>query len=209
VLHEGDQALCDASGAPRVRAFIVPAAGAQVLPTWAVIGLCASASQGFEIRDLVVPDTHAFDIDSAAATQPGALYRFPFDALAYVALAANLGGMARLPALVTPLVLERPVGPNRQPLGARPSCSRPCSSSKARAAGARNCSTQRGAGSNATGGGSKRSRCATRRWLRTRAAREAVDGVYPLCGLAAADPRNALNRAWRDLHTVTQHAVLL
>jgi hypothetical protein len=39
-------------------------------------------------------------------------------------------------------------------------------------------------------------------------AREAVDGVYPLCGLTAADPRTALNRAWRDLNTATQDAVL-
>jgi hypothetical protein len=92
----------------------------QVLPTWAAIGLRASASHAFEIHDLVVPDTHAFDIDPAAATQPGALYRFPFDALAYVTLAASLGGMARgFLRLATPLVLERPVGPSRQPLGTR------------------------------------------------------------------------------------------
>jgi hypothetical protein len=36
-----------------------------------------------------------------------------------------------------------------------------------------------------------------------------VDGVYPLCGLTDADPRTALNRAWRDLHTGMQHAMLL
>lgn len=69
---------------------------------------------------LVVPDTHAFDIEPATATQPSALYRFPFDALAYVTLAANLGGMARgFLRLATPLVLKRPVAPSRQPLGAR------------------------------------------------------------------------------------------
>ncbi len=33
--------------------------------------------------------------------------------------------------------------------------------------------------------------------------------AYPLCGLTAADPRTALNRALRDLHTATQHAMLL
>ena len=36
-----------------------------------------------------------------------------------------------------------------------------------------------------------------------------MDGVYPLCGLSVADPRTDINRALRDLHTATQHAMLL
>ncbi len=67
-----------------------------------------------------MPDTQVFDIEPAAATHLGMLYRFPFGALACVTLAVNFGGMARgFLCLVTPLVLERPVGPARQPLGAR------------------------------------------------------------------------------------------
>ncbi|WP_066342946.1 hypothetical protein [Azohydromonas lata] len=65
------------------------ATGAQVLPTWQAIGLCATAGHAFEIRNLVVPDTHAFDTEPTAATQRGALYRFLFGALAYVTLAAG------------------------------------------------------------------------------------------------------------------------
>jgi alkylation response protein AidB-like acyl-CoA dehydrogenase len=214
VLHERGQPLRDASGAPRVRAFIVPAAGVQVLPTWAAIGLRASASHAFEIHDLVVPDTHAFDIDPAAATHLGALYRFPFDALAYVTLAANLGGMARgFLRLATPLVLERPVGPTRQPLGARLQVRAQLQSAVQQLEGARGqclesldeawSRVERDDGRI----DEKPLRDAALAW--TRAAREAVDGVYPLCGLTAADPRTALNRAWRDLHTATQHAMLL
>jgi len=214
VLHEGGQPLRDASGAPSVRAFIVPAAGVQVLPTWAAIGLRASASHAFEIRDLVVPDIHAFDIAPATATQPGALYRFPFDALACVTLAANLGGMARgFLRLATPLVLERPVGPSRQPLGARLQVRAQLQSSAQQLEGARGrCLELLDAAWNQVerDGGridEKPLRDAALAWART--AREAVDGVYPLCGLAAADPRTDLNRAWRDLHTATQHAMLL
>jgi alkylation response protein AidB-like acyl-CoA dehydrogenase len=214
VLHEGGQALCDASGAPRVRAFIVPAAGVQVLPTWAAIGLRASASHAFEIHDLVVPDTHAFDIEPTTATQRGALYRFPFGALAYVTLAANLGGMAHgFLRLATPLVLERPVGPTRQPLGARLHVRAQLQSSVQQLEGARGRCLELldAAWSRLERDGcsvdEKPLRDAALAWART--AREAVDGVYLLCGLAAADPRTALNRAWRDLHTGTQHAMLL
>jgi hypothetical protein len=40
------------------------------------------------------------------------------------------------------------------------------------------------------------------------AGRDAVDAVYPLCGLHAADARSDINRVWRDLHTASQHAML-
>ena len=40
------------------------------------------------------------------------------------------------------------------------------------------------------------------------AGRNAVDTLYPYCGLHAADARSAINRVWRDLHTATQHAML-
>jgi hypothetical protein len=41
------------------------------------------------------------------------------------------------------------------------------------------------------------------------AARRAVDELYPLCGLSAADQRSNISRAWRDLHTASQHALML
>ncbi|MDZ5455072.1 acyl-CoA dehydrogenase family protein [Azohydromonas lata] len=214
VLHENGQPLPDASGTPRVRAFIVPATGVQVRPTWQSIGLRASASHAFEIRDLVVPPTHAFDIAPAVATHPGALYRFPFDALAYVTLAANLGGMARgFLRRATPLVLERRVGPNQQPLGARLQVRAQLQSSLQQLDGARGECLELldAAWSQVERDGGrideKPLRDAALAWART--AREAVDGVYPLCGLSAADPRTELNRVWRDLHTATQHAMLL
>ena len=40
-------------------------------------------------------------------------------------------------------------------------------------------------------------------------AQRGVNVVYPLCGLQAADTRGELNRAWRDFHTATQHAIWL
>jgi alkylation response protein AidB-like acyl-CoA dehydrogenase len=197
-----------------VRAFIVPAAGVELLPTWQAIGLRASASHAFEISELVVPDSHAFDIEPTAATQRGALYRFPFGALAYATLAANLGGMARgFLRLATPLVLARRVGPAQQPLGARLQVRAQLQSSMQQLDGARgHCLELLDAAWNRVerDGGridEKPLRDAALAWART--AREAVDGVYPLCGLAAADPRTALNRIWRDLHTATQHAMLL
>jgi hypothetical protein len=39
-------------------------------------------------------------------------------------------------------------------------------------------------------------------------ARQIVDRLYPFCGLIAAAPDSEINRAWRDLHTASQHALL-
>jgi alkylation response protein AidB-like acyl-CoA dehydrogenase len=38
--------------------------------------------------------------------------------------------------------------------------------------------------------------------------REAVDQLYPYCGLIAAAPDTEINRVWRDLHTASQHTLL-
>jgi len=40
-------------------------------------------------------------------------------------------------------------------------------------------------------------------------AREAVDALYPYCGLVAADKNSEINRVWRDLHTASQHHLLV
>jgi hypothetical protein len=41
------------------------------------------------------------------------------------------------------------------------------------------------------------------------ASRRAVDDVFPYCGLVAVNAQSEIGRAWRDLHTATQHAMLL
>ena len=39
--------------------------------------------------------------------------------------------------------------------------------------------------------------------------RQLVEELYPFCGLEAADARTEMNRVWRDLHTASQHTLLL
>ena len=42
-----------------------------------------------------------------------------------------------------------------------------------------------------------------------KAARNHVDALYPYCGLQAASPDTKINRVWRDLHTASQHTLLV
>jgi hypothetical protein len=47
----------------------------------------------------------------------------------------------------------------------------------------------------------------SRRLARTSLA--AVDRLYPFAGLRAANPETELNRVWRNLHTASQHFLLV
>ncbi|TXI63693.1 MAG: acyl-CoA dehydrogenase [Limnohabitans sp.] len=95
-LREGGQALLNAQGQPRVQAFVVPASDVRVEPdSWHSIGLRATTSCAFALQDVRVSADHGFVIDTALATAPGPLYRFPFMALAFVTLGACVLGMAR------------------------------------------------------------------------------------------------------------------
>ncbi len=212
VLRAGGQTLRDSSGAPRIRAFIVPAAKVEVVPTWHSIGLRGTASHSYRIDDQWVPESHAFDIDAAAATAEGPLYRFPFRALAFVTLAANLGGMARnfieqathIIAQRKQLSGDRQAGMQRLVQDAQEDLALARQHLYARLDSAWE---QVELGVTLGSADAQQVETASLAWVR--AAREGVDGLYPYCGLRAADGRSQINRVWRDFHTATQHALLL
>ncbi|WP_395700245.1 acyl-CoA dehydrogenase [Aquabacterium sp.] len=199
----------DERGQPRVRAFVLPAAQVTLHDSWHSIGLKASASQAFSVDAARLAPEQAFDITPAAATVDGPLYRFPFRPFAFVTLAANLLGLAgRFIALAEPLLAQRDAR-----LGT--ALQTRWQAEQAALAQARrefyevlDHSWQRVAAGAAL---PLEAEQALERQSRTivQVARQAVDGLYPLCGLQAADPRQDINRVWRDLHTATQHALWL
>lgn len=202
---------------PRVRAFVVPAAAVQVHDTWQCMGLRASRSDAFSLAGTTVPAEHAFDIAVGAATAPGPLWRFPFGAFAAVTLAANVLGMARAFLAEAEPVVQRRLQ-QRNAAGA-PGVPGVWEAAWAQAVAdlqaardafyaALDAAWQQAAAGHPVAAEDAQRLEALSHAL-ARAAREAVDGVYPACGLHAADPRTALNRHWRDLHTATQHALWL
>ena len=214
VLRDAGRPLLDPAGAACIRAFIVPAAEVEIVPTWHAIGLRATASHAFRIRDRWVPASHGFDIDAAAATHPGPLYRFPFLPLALVTLAANLAGMAQhFIELARTLVGQRrhPLGEAR--LGDSAGVQTMLRQAEDALAAARDrfhalldAAWAHVESGSAIGAPDTQALQAASLAL-VRAARVAVDGLYPHCGLQAADLRSEINRVWRDFHTATQHAL--
>ena len=211
-LREDGQAMLDAQGRARTCAFVVLATQVVVeADSWHSVGLRATTSQAFSVQNLWVPQAQAFVIDANHATATGPLYRFPFEALAFVTLAANLLGMARhFMVLAQPLAvrhLPHLNGPSAELQELWQSCDQSLQSLRSDFYAQLDSvwlATLQGAADAAH----NQQLVNTSRAL-ARHARECVDALYPCCGLQAADPRTEINRVWRDLHTASQHAIWL
>jgi len=204
ILRANGQPLLDQQGAPRIRAFLVPAALVQVEGNWRSIGMRASASHSYRIENAWVSKDHGFTISPDAATADGPLYRFPFYSLAYVTLAANVAGMAsHFVQLARDCINRRQKG---MPLleekehslaGARAHFYDVLDRSWSRVA------------AGAVLNEDEMLAIQSSSLALVSLARAAVDELYPYCGLYAAHAGSAINRVWRDFHTASQHALLL
>ncbi|WP_343731253.1 acyl-CoA dehydrogenase [Duganella sp.] len=204
VLRVNGQPLLDAQGAPRIRAFLVPAALVQVEDNWRSIGMRASASHSYRIDNAWVSKDHGFTISPDTATADGPLYRFPFYSLAYVTLAANVAGMAsHFIELARECTHRRNKGmalleEKEQNLqAARAGFHAVLDRSWAQIA----------AGGTLTD--EDMLAIQTRSLTLVATARAAVNDLYPYCGLYAAHQDSPINRVWRDFHTASQHSLLL
>src|SRR5688572_19738660 len=91
---ENGSPLHDETGAPMVRSFILKKDEVQIHRTWNAMGMIATGSHAFEIRDLVVPSNRAFNIHPRFAVEKDTIFQYPFLQLAETTLAVNISGMA-------------------------------------------------------------------------------------------------------------------
>jgi alkylation response protein AidB-like acyl-CoA dehydrogenase len=216
VLRAHGQPLRDEHGAPRIRAFIVPAAQVQMVPSWGSIGMRASASHSYRIDGQWLHRDHGFTISAATATADGPLYRFPFYSLAFVTLAANMAGMAaHFMQLARPAISRRKHSMTGLPLLEAPGVAALLQAKEQAFAAARDhfyavldaAWALVASGAQLDGGGMAGLQGASLALVAV--SRQAVDELYPYCGLYAASEASDMNRVWRDFHTASQHSLLL
>ena len=215
-LQRAGQPLPDADGKPRIRAFLVPAALVQLVPSWNSLGMRASASHSYRIDGQWLAKEHGFTIDASAATAAGPLYRYPFYSLAYVTLAANVAGMAgHFMELAEECMRHRRHARAGLPLLEVPEVISMLQSKKDAfsAARARFYAVLDDSWTTVAGGAALDEHAMqavqTSSLDLVAACRAAVDDLYPYCGLYAAREDSAINRVWRDFHTASQHSLLL
>lgn len=216
VLRIDGKPLLDEHGAPRIRAFLVPSAQVEIVPSWNSIGMRASASHSYRINGQWIGKEYGFTISPETATADGPLYRYPFYSLAFVTLAANMAGMARhFMQLAQPCMSKRRHAVKNMPLLHVPEVAalleekeRTYTATRARFYDVLDQSWARVMAGVPLGPEEMQSVQASSLAL-VAASRSAVDELYPYCGLHAAHEDSEINRVWRDFHTASQHSLLL
>lgn len=209
---ENGESVSDNLGNPLVLPFIFKAEEVNVLPTWKTMGLKATGSHAFEVKDLGVSENRCFEIHPAKAKINSPVYQYPFLQLAETTLAINSCGMAIRFLDLCSVVFEK----KSFKLSADKSLklSELLNHQEDQLIEVRNRFYQSVDASWTT---LSENKSIPKRELKNlsylsvalaKTSRQVVDELYPLCGLEAANPQMEINRVWRNLHTASQHALL-
>lgn len=204
VLMQDREPLRDEQGAPLIRSFLFFRDEVRVKDTWQSIGLIATSSDTFEVSGLFVPETRSFDTRNLQIDRP--LYRYPFLQLAETTLSVNVSGMA---VHFIDLCRENRSGnTGRVPAQKLEKAQHTIRQARERMYEAMEASWQACVESRPLPGELLHRVSSTSKDL-ARLSLQCVDELYPSCGLSAANPQTELNRVWRDIHTASQHTLLI
>jgi alkylation response protein AidB-like acyl-CoA dehydrogenase len=207
VVRDGD--------APQPRMVFFPASAVDVIDTWTVSGLCGTGSHDIAVRDLDVPVTRSVAPGLEPPVADGALYAFPLFGLLALGIAAVGLGIARRARdeLVT-LAGRKTPGGSRRTLAERAAVQAQLAEAEATRAAAHaflrevvdEAWTQARSGGRIDVPARMRLRLAATH--ATTAAARVVDAAYTAAGGTAVYADSPLQRAFRDVHVVTQHMMV-
>jgi indole-3-acetate monooxygenase len=201
--------LKDENNNPVISAFLLLKNEVIVHKRWDYIGMTATSSNSFAVKQLKVTADRLFVIDKEHCIIQEPIYQYPFIPFAEVTLAVNSAGMAlrfidlykkgqkgstrKINAKVLAYhdELKELFNKTREDFYEAVDNSWEAHLQKQNAMAEK---TQ-------IVGAASRALAA--------AARRLVDELYPYCTLAAAIPDSEINRVWRNIHTASQHPLLL
>ena len=211
LVHENGTPRRTPSGAPESRFMLCPAADCEIIDTWTTGGLRGTGSHDVVVRDLFVPARLAsFYTDPIVL--PGPRYRIPFTSRVIPGLAAMALGVARsaIEALVD-LAVDKRHERSSQPLREDRGAQTRLSQAEALVGSARlflfdtisRLWNDVMAGREATMQARAQVRLAS--WHAVSSATQAVDLIYLTGGATSLYATCPLERAFRDVHAMTQH----
>ena len=211
LVHENGTSRRTSSGAPESRFMLCPAADCEIIDTWTTGGLRGTGSHDVVVRDLFVPARLAsFYTDPIVL--PGPRYRIPFTSRVIPGLAAMALGVARsaIEALVD-LAVDKRHERSSQPLREDRGAQTRLSQAEALVGSARlflfdtisRLWNDVMAGREATMQARAQVRLAS--WHAVSSATQAVDLIYLTGGATSLYATCPLERAFRDVHAMTQH----
>lgn len=201
--------------APEARMVLFPAADAEILDTWTVSGLRGTGSHDIAVRELQVPVSRSVALGHDRPLAPGALYAFPLFGLLALGIAAVALGVARRAReeILALAGAKTPTG-GRRTLAERSTVQAQLAEAEATLGAARAFlrETVEAAWSAARTAGAidvaLRARLRLAATHATTASARVVDTAYSAGGGTAVYADNPLQRAFRDVHVVTQHMMV-
>ncbi|MEZ4333956.1 MAG: acyl-CoA dehydrogenase family protein [Myxococcota bacterium] len=213
----GGCVVCDASGPitganghPLVRMTFFPRSDVEILDTWQTTGLAGSGSHDWRVAGAFVPDELAFSLFEPA-TDPAPLYAFPWFIVAN-APGASLGIARAAIEVLAEVAGEKVIQPGGHRLRDELLIQRAIAQSEATLGSARSYLVDMTGRLWRTVEAGDPPSLAERAAFRLagihafRAAKTAVSGMYEAAGGSALYRRSPLDRLWRDISTISQHA---
>ncbi len=202
-----------ASGRPDIRLLFFPAGAVEIHDTWHVSGLMGSGSHDIAVRDCFVPAVRSVSLLSEAPRETGVLYRFPVFGMLAVGVASVALGVARraIDELATLAAKKTPALAQRR-LAERATAQVAVAEAEGALGGARDhlLAAIDAVGRRVAAGHAielaERARVRIAAAHAVRGAARAVDAMYELGGGSSIYQSSALQRCFRDVHVVTQHA---
>lgn len=204
----------DEAGNEIVRSFWFRKDEVNINRNWRSIGMVATASHGFSVKDLQVPLNRSFVLEPGKAVLSQPVFHFPFLSFAEATLAVNSSGMAIHFLDECQALLEGREKSGRYSEAALSALQKRLQESITTLSALRESfyATIEKAWTiikshqpveqmvlNEISHTSRQLAIMSRRL---------VDELYPYGGIIAADPSSDINRVWRDLHTASQHSLL-
>jgi len=214
VIKKDGETVLNGDGGPLILPFILDKKDVSILSAWKYVGMIATGSDSFEVVDLRVDNKRQFKIDQSPAVIGQPLYRYPFLQLAEATLAVNLSGIAIHFMDICEDIFNEKIKQPRITEDQKDFLFDELNRAKANMDKYRQAFFEAVDQSwtaiqnahNIPGEILNEVSAASRKLARF--SRESVDKLYPLCGLQAAGIETEINRAWRDLHTASQHTLL-
>jgi len=215
-VHDGDGAVVDEGGIPRTLLTFIPASECRIVDNWNTLGMRGTGSHDVEVVDVFVPEERAVAFGPLARPAPG--YDTPLAPLAVwatvgahasVALGVAQGAIdelaelgAKVPAYTANALRDRPRVQLR------------LAKAEGKLAGGRAFfqATYAEAWEAASRRGAldvhEKARCQLASTSAVMAAAEAVDLVHSCVGTSGIRSGRCFERAFRDVHVITQHAFI-
>ncbi|GHN03252.1 hypothetical protein WSM22_47410 [Cytophagales bacterium WSM2-2] len=207
LIRENGKQLYNEDGSPVIQPFLMKRNEVKVLETWNSMGMIATGSHSFEVKNLKLSKQRIFKIDGNAVVIDNPVFRFPFLQLAETTLAVNLSGLAlRFHDLSKEIILRKMTNVSQRSMkhvhrmGTKINDSRD-EFYRAVNVSWNSCRKKKNIPKAELNKVSKASHALVKQ------SRILVDTLYPHCGLIAADTRQEINRVWRNFHTATQHSL--